>query len=65
MEGESFDKYRARLRREHRDLREKLKGNVVWLSSAIIEDKQDLEKPKRLRRLLKVRVQGTYRKEEA
>jgi len=54
-EGELCYDYRARLIAEEEELKEKLKGKFVWVSSIITKNKKT-------DKLVKVKAQGTYRK---
>ena len=56
-EGESFEDYRKRLKREAKELKKRLKGQVVWPSSVII-NAGDKHNPK----LEKHIIAGTYKK---
>lgn len=43
MPGESFDKYRARLKREAKALKSKLSGELVFISSKVVKTGEDEE----------------------
>jgi hypothetical protein len=53
---EDFNRYRERLKKEHAQVKEKLKGRLVWFSGYLKYDETKMT-------MQKVLVQGTYRKE--
>ena len=55
-EGESFEDYRDRLKKEAKALKHYLKGKFSWISAIVVPD---AKKPKKMRKL---KVRGTYRK---
>jgi pyrroloquinoline quinone (PQQ) biosynthesis protein C len=57
--GEDFEEYRQRRRLANKALKRYLKGRWFWISAIIVPDAKN---PKRFRKL---RVRGTYRKEQA
>ncbi len=62
--GEDFEAYRARLKQEHKDLKNRLGGNLAWISSALIVDGDPNSLEDQIKPLKKIRVQGTYRKDK-
>ena len=63
LEGESFENYRKRLKEEAKELKAKLKGELVWVSSVITSKPEDGDVPEEIRNFYKVKAQGTYKKE--
>ena len=64
MEGELRYDYCARRIMELEEVKEKLKGELVWCSSALVphpgEEFKDI--PEGDRPIVKIKVQGTYKK---
>jgi hypothetical protein len=53
-EGESFEKYKDRLRKEAKALKHRLKGTFKWISAIVVPD------TKKLGAFRKLKVRGTY-----
>ena len=56
LDNEDFTEYRKRLKEEAYKMKEYLKGHLIWCSSIIVKRESDGA-------IVKVRAQGTYRKE--
>lgn len=65
FENETYEDYRAALKDESSKMVEYLKGHFVHLSSCLVPSSDEKHKntPERLRPLVKVRQNGTFRKE--
>jgi hypothetical protein len=62
LPGEDFEEYKIRRRARNRALKHYLKGRMIWISSVLVPKYR--ERTKRIE-LVKLPVQGTYRKEKA